>query len=153
MVTTSDNVSHMILLNPYSKEYLDMRKQLTPDELVSLKKLLRKRSDERYKLKKNSNKMSLDNNKISELSATTASGVQSSDDMSINVRLIKDIVSDMLKIMKTSNSSESRTTITPSASDIIESYNNDNMLSHVEILTNLIQYMFISCLYYINIYK
>ena len=135
MVTTSDNVSHMILLNPYSKEYLDMRKQLTPDELVSLKKLLRKRSDERYKLKKNSNKMTLDNNKISELSQTTASGVQSSDDMSINVRLIKDIVSDMLKIMKTSNPSESRTPITPSASDIIESYNNDNMLSHVEILT------------------
>jgi hypothetical protein len=136
MVTTSDNVSHMILLNPYSKEYLDMRKQLTPDELVSLKKLLRKRSDERYKLKKNNNKLSLDNTKIPELSVTTASGVQSSDDMSINVRLIKDIVSDMLKIMKTSNSSVSRSTITPSASDIIESYNNDNMLSHVEILTN-----------------
>jgi hypothetical protein len=113
-----------------------MRKQLTPDELVSLKKLLRKRSDDRYKLKKNNNKMSLDNNKISELSATAASSVQSNDDMSINVRLIKDIVSDMLKIMKTSNSSESRTTITPSASDIIESYNTDNMLSHVEILTN-----------------
>ena len=136
MVTISDNVSQMILLNPYSKEYLDMRKQLTPDELVSLKKLLRKRSDDRYKLKKNNNKMSLDNNKISELSATAASSVQSNDDMSINVRLIKDIVSDMLKIMKTSNSSESRTTITPSASDIIESYNTDNMLSHVEILTN-----------------
>ena len=136
MVTTIDKVSQMILLNPYSKEYIDMRKQFTPDELVSLKKLLGKRRDERYKPKKNNNKISLDNTKIPELSVTTASGVQSNDDMSINVRIIKDIISDMLKIMKTSNSSVSTTTITPSASDIIESHNNDNMLSHVEILTN-----------------
>ena len=53
---TQDKVNQLMEMKASSKEYLSLRKELTEDERVLLKKLLRKRSDTAYKLKRSANK-------------------------------------------------------------------------------------------------
>ena len=53
---TQDKVNQLLNLKACTKEYMNLRKELTEDERVLLKKLLRKISDTAYKLKRSANK-------------------------------------------------------------------------------------------------
>ena len=53
---TQDKVNQLLNLKPSTEEQMALRKELSEDEKALLKKLLRKRSDNAYKLKRIANK-------------------------------------------------------------------------------------------------
>ena len=110
---SEDKVNQLMEMKASSKEYMSLRKELTEDERVLLKKLLRKRSDTAYKLKRSANKTDGDQQEKSKSeqsksdkskSENIESNVSDHDlDLNKNVKIIKGIVSQMLNIMKKTN--------------------------------------------------
>ena len=147
---TQDKVNQLMEMKASSKEYLSLRKELTEDERVLLKKLLRKRSDTAYKLKRSANNTDTKVDKsISAKGENQRDGqepikakVSDHDlDLNKNVKIIKGMISQMLNIMKKTNqpnSIKSSSTVTPKPEDIIDSYStdDDNLLSKFEITVN-----------------
>ena len=108
-----------------SKAYLSLRKELSEDERVLLKKLLRKRSDTAYKLKRSVNKADGDQHEKSKAEPIKAKVPDHDLDLNKNVKIIKGIVGEMLNIMKKTNqhnSIKSSSTVTPKTDDFIDSY-------------------------------
>ena len=123
-----------------SKEYLSLRKELSEDEKALLKKLLRKRSDTAYKLKRIANKADTEVGK-SKCESNKSKESDNDLDLNKNVKIIKCMVSQMLNMMKKTNqqnSIKSSSTVTPKPDDIIDSYStdDDNILSKFEITVN-----------------
>ena len=137
---TQDKVKQLMEMKASSKEYLSLRKELSEDEKALLKKLLRKRSDNAYKLKRIANKADTEVDQATDESSK--SKVSDNDlDLCKNVKIIKGIVSQMLNIMKKTNqpnSIKSSSTVTPKTDDIINSYStyDDDLLSKFEITVN-----------------
>ena len=130
---TQDTVNQLLNLKPSTKEYMALRKELSEDEKALLKKLLRKRPDNAYKLKRIANKADTEVDQATDESSK--SKVSDNDlDLCKNVKIIKGIVGQMLNIMKKTNqpnSIKSSSTVTPKPDDIIDSYStdDDNILS------------------------
>ena len=139
---SEDKVKQLMEMKASSKEYLSLRKELTEDERVLLKKLLRKRSDTAYKLKRSANKTDGDQQEKSKAEPIKAKVSDHDLDLNKNVKIIKGIVSQMLNIMKKTNqpnSIKSSSTVTPKTEElIIDSYStdDDNLLNKFEITVN-----------------
>ena len=144
---TQDQVKHLMEMKASSKEYLSLRKELTEDERVLLKKLLRKISDIAYKLKRSANKTDGDQQEKSKSDKSKAEHIESSVsdndlDLCKNVKIIEGIIGQMLNITKKTNqpnSIKSSSTVTPKTEElIIDSYStdDDNILSKFEITVN-----------------
>ena len=138
---TQDKVNQLLNLKACTKEYMNLRKELTGDERVLLKKLLRKRSDNAYKLKRIANKADTEVDQSTDESSKAK--VYDNDlDLCKNVKIIKGMVGQMLNIMKKTNqpnSIKSSSTVTPKTDDIIDSYlgsDEDNILRKFEIAVN-----------------
>ena len=137
---TQDKVNQLLNLKPSTKEYMALRKELSEDEKALLKKLLRKRSDTAYKLKRIANKADTEVDK-SKCESNKSKESDNDLDLNKNVKIIKCMVSQMLNIMKKTNqpnSIKSSSTVTPKPDDIIDSYStdDDNLLSKFEITVN-----------------
>ena len=138
---TQDKVNQLLNLKPSTKEYMALRKELSEDEKALLKKLLRKRSDNAYKLKRIANKADTEVDQSTDESSK--SKVSDNDlDLCKNVKIIKGMVGQMLNIMKKTNqhnSNKSSSTVTPKTEElIIDSYStdDDNLLSKFAITVN-----------------
>ena len=138
---TQDKVKQLMEMKASSKEYLSLRKELSEDEKALLKKLLRKRSDNAYKLKRIANKADTEVDQATDESSK--SKVSDNDlDLCKNVKIIKGIIGQMLNIMKKTNqhnSNKSSSTVTPKTEElIIDSYStdDDNLLSKFAITVN-----------------
>ena len=137
---TQDTVSQLLNLKPSTKEYMALRKELSEDEKALLKKLLRKRSDTAYKLKRIANKTDTEVDQAT--SESSKSKVSDNDlDLCKNDKIIKGMVGQMLNIMKRTNqpnSIKSSSTVTPKPDVIIDSYStdDDNILSKFAITVN-----------------
>ena len=151
MSNISDRVTQLMEMKASSKEYLSLRKELTEDERVLLKKRLRKRSDTAYKLKRiaNNTDTKVDKSKSAkgedqrDGQEPIKANVSDHDlDLNKNVKIIKGIVSQMLNIMKRTNqpnSNKSSSTVTPKTEElIIDSYStyDDNLLNKFAITVN-----------------
>ena len=141
MSSISDKVTQLMDMKASSKEYMSLRKELSEDEKALLKKLLRKRSDNAYKLKRLANKADTEVDKSK--CESSKSKVSDNDlDLCKNVKIIKGIVSQLLNIMKKTNqpnSIKSSSTVTPKTEElIIDSYStdDDNLLNKFEITVN-----------------
>ena len=138
---TQDKVNQLMEMKASSKEYLSLRKELSEDEKALLKKLLRKRSDTAYKLKRIANKADTEVDQATDESSK--SKVSDNDlDLCKNVKIIEGIIGQMLNIMKKTNqhnSNKSSSTVTPKTEElIIDSYStdDDNLLSKFAITVN-----------------
>ena len=138
---SEDKVNQLMEMKASSKEYLSLRKELSEDEKALLKKLLRKRSDNAYKLKRLANKADTEVDQATDESSKS----KVSDnyvDLNKNVKIIKGIVSQMLNIMKKTNqpnSIKSSSTVTPKTEEVmIDSYStdDDHLLSKFAITVN-----------------
>ena len=140
MAIANDKVNQMMNLKPSTKEYMSLRKELTEYERVLLKKLLGKRSDTAYKLKRSANKADGDQQEKSK--AEPIKSKVSDNDLCNNVKIIKGMVSQMLNIMQKTNqhkSIKSSPTVTPKTEELmIDSYStdDDNLLNKFEITVN-----------------
>ena len=139
MSNVSDRVTKLMGMKTSSKEYLSLRKELTEDERVLLKTLLKKMSDTAYKLKRIANNTDTKVDK-----SKSAKGEDQRDgqepikakvsdhdlDLNKNDKIIKGIVGEMLSIMKKANQHNSITsssTVTPKTEElIIDSYSTDD---------------------------
>ena len=138
---TQDKVNQLLNLKPSTKEYMALRKELSEDEKALLKKLLRKRSDTTYKLKRLANQADTE---VDQATAESSKSqfVDNDLDLNKNDKIIKGMVSQMLNIMKKTNqgnSIESSSTVTPKTDDIIDLYlgsDEDNILRKFEITVN-----------------
>ena len=137
---TQDKVNQLLNLKACTKEYMNLRKELSEDEKALLKKLLRKRSDNAYKLKRLANKADTEVDQATDESSK--SKVSDNDlDLCKNAKIIKGIVGQMLNIMKKTDKSRSSSssTVIPNTEDIIESYlgtdEDGNALSKIQIHT------------------
>ena len=113
---TQDKVNQLMEMKASSKEYLSLRKELSEDENALLKKLLRKRSDNAYKLKRLANKADGDQQEKSKAEPIKAKVSDHDLDLNKNVKIIKGMVSQMLNIMKKNiqpNSNKSPSIVTP----------------------------------------
>ena len=138
---SEDKVNQLMEMKASSKEYLSLRTELSEDEKALLKKLLRKRSDTAYNLKRIANKADTEVDQSTDESSK--SKVSDNDlDLCKNVKIIKGIVSQMLSIMKKTNqpnSIKSSSTVTPKTEElIIDSYStdDDDSLNKFEIAVN-----------------
>ena len=138
---TQDKVKQLMEMKASSKEYLSLRKELSDDEKALLKKLLRKRSDNAYKIKRLANKADTE---VDQATCESSKSTVSDNDLDLckNVKIIKGIVGQMLNIMKKTNqptSINTSRTVTPKTDDIIDSYlgsDEDNILRKFEITVN-----------------
>ena len=147
MSNVRDKATQLMEMKASSREYLSLRKELTEDERVLLKKLLRNRLDTAYKLKRSANKTDGDQQDKSKAEQSKSENIESKvsdNDLVLckNVKIIKGIVSQTLNIMKKTNqqnSIKSSSTVTPRTEElIIDSYStdDDNLLNKFEITVN-----------------
>ena len=88
MATVSDKINQMLSINPNSKQYLEMRKELTSEEIIHLQKLLKRRSGEKYKMKKKG------------APPKKESGNTDRKDLNDNILDIKELVAELLTIAR-----------------------------------------------------
>lgn len=129
MAMVSDKLHNILNASVNSREYRLLRKDLNEDEVLLLKKLLRQRSDAKYKLKRK-------DSKIQDCFTVDDNVDDNVDDLNINVKEIRVLLNELVKFLKNKSRNVIATTESTSLGGITRSTQNESDLIESYITVN-----------------